>query len=59
MPIKFEQFSALKEGTKRLSPLHMPTPTLSFQDVHCWTWLLELDSGNPAIPLLVYIQRKP
>ena len=42
MPIKFEQFSALKEGTKRLSPLLTPTPFISSQDVYappgCRSW---------------------
>ena len=46
MPIKFEQSSALKEGTKRLSPyVHSPTPCPS--PIGMYTpWPLELASGT-------------
>lgn len=45
MPIKFEQSSTLKEGTKRLSPLQklMSIPLL-WEKVYT-AWLPELASG--------------
>ena len=46
MPIKCEQSSALKEGTKRLPPhVHSPTPSIFFGKVYT-PWPPELASGR-------------
>ena len=60
MPIKFEQFSALKERTKRLSSLQKPTPFISSREVYalaagpgCWIWpptLNKLPNCLPKMP---------
>jgi len=44
MPIKFEQSSALKEGTKRLSPCTYADAIYLLQG-KCTPWPPELDSG--------------
>ena len=50
MPIKFEQFSALKEGTKRLFPCASTSAVPLLQGVNSLAARAGLQQGNTELP---------